>query len=117
MGYHERVFAEARPMNTRRLTHALLGIALGFGFATATYAGACHGTACRDLYFDQDKEGCLIVRSRAQHNMEITVYSTHGNIQLRLYPGDSEKVYYIARKCLPAVDYIRAEAKLDNDGF
>jgi hypothetical protein len=41
--------------------------------------------------------------------------STHGTQHLRLFSGDSEKVYYIGRKCVMAADYIRSDAKFEGE--
>jgi hypothetical protein len=92
-----------------------LGLALGLLFAASADAGACRGNACRDTWFDKDKDGCLMVRNRGQLTIQVSIMSTHGTQYLRLYSGDYEKVYYIGRKCVMAVDYVRSESKFEGE--
>jgi hypothetical protein len=102
-------------MKTRRFTASILGIVIGLGVAGIAAAGACRGNACRDTWFDKDKDGCLMVRNRGQLTIQVSIMSTHGTQYLRLFAGDFEKVYYIGRKCVMAVDYVRSESKFEGE--
>ena len=102
-------------MKLRSNGFKVLAVGLGLLLAASAHAGACRGDACRDTWFDKDKEGCLTVRNRGRLTIQVAIMSTHGTQHLRLFSGDSEKVYYIGRKCVMAADYIRSDAKFEGD--
>ena len=82
--------------------------------ATALGAGACRGNACRYTYFGKDADGCLEIRNAGREDIEVTVYTAaSGAITVRVLSGDTEKVYKTSRMCVPAADYVRADAKFD----
>ena len=86
--------------------------------ATALGAGACKGKACRYTYFGKDAEGCLEIRNAGRDDIQVTVYTAgSGAITLRILSGHTEKVYKTSRMCVPAVDYVRADAEFDGGVF
>ncbi len=86
---------------------------------TATaWGGACAGQACRYALFGKDAEGCLEIRNSGREDIQVTVYTAgSGAITLRVMGGQTEKVYKTSRTCVPAVDYVRADAKLEGGIF
>ena len=85
---------------------------------TALGAGACRGKACQYTFFGQDADGCLEIRNAGREDIQVTVYTAgSGAITLRILSGHTEKVYKTSRKCVPAVDYVRADAELDGGVF
>jgi len=104
-------------MQTRMLGKFLL-VSFGCLFAAAAFGGACHGSACRFIFFGKDSEGCLEIQNTGQRDIMITVYTSgSGALTLRVMSGDTQKLYKIARQCVPAVDYIRADAEFDGGVF
>jgi hypothetical protein len=86
--------------------------------ATALGAGACHGKACRYTLFGKDTDGCLEIRNSGRDDIQVTVYTTgSGAITVRVASGDTQKVYKVSRVCVPAVDYVRADAEFDGGIF
>ena len=80
--------------------------------ASALGAGACKGQACNDTYFSKDADGCLEIRNSGNEDIEVMVYTrSSGTIRVRVGMGDTEKVYKPGRICVPAADYVRADAK------
>ena len=74
--------------------------------------------ACRYTYFGKDADGCLEIRNAGREDIQVTVYTTaSGAITLRVSSGDTEKVYKTGRTCVPAADYVRADAKFDGGIF
>ena len=93
-------------------------VALGCLFAAAASGGLCHGSACRFVSFGKDSEGCLEIHNTGQRDTLITVYTAgSGTLTVRVMGGDTQKVYKIARQCVPAADYIRADAEFDGGIF
>jgi hypothetical protein len=93
-------------------------VSFGCLLAAAAFGGVCHGSACRFVSFGHDPEGCLEIRNSGQRDTLITVYTAgSGTLTVRVMGGDSQKVYKIARKCVPAADYIRADAEFDGGVF
>jgi hypothetical protein len=93
-------------------------VSFGLLVATAAFGGGCHGQACRYSLFGKDAQGCLEIQNSGREDIEITVYTaSSGARTLRVRAGETEKVYKIARQCVLAVDYIRAEAKYDGGIF
>ena len=88
-------------------------------FATAALgAGACRGNACRYTYFDKDDKGCMEIRNTGREDIQVTVYTAgSGVITVRVLSGQTEKVYKTGRLCVPAADYVRADAKFDGGIF
>ena len=86
---------------------------------TATaWGGACAGQACRYALFGKDAEGCLEIRNSGREDIQVTVYTAgSGAITVRIMSGHTEKVYKTSRTCVPAVDYVRADAKLEGGIF
>jgi len=86
---------------------------------TATaWGGACAGQACRYALFGKDAEGCLEIRNSGREDIQVTVYTAgSGAIMLRNERATTEKVYKTSRTCVPAVDYVRADAKLEGGIF
>lgn len=91
----------------------------GCVFATAALsAGACRGNACRYTYFDKDSEGCMEIRNAGREDIRVTVYTAgSGAITVRVLSGHTEKVYKTGRLCVPAADYVRADAEFEGGVF
>ena len=86
--------------------------------ATALGAGACKGQACRYTYFGKDENGCLEIRNSGREDIQVTVYTAgSGAITVRVMSGHTEKVYKTGRTCVPAVDYVRADAEFEGGIF
>jgi P pilus assembly chaperone PapD len=86
--------------------------------AAVAFGGACHGSACRFVFFGKDTEGCLEIQNTGQRDLLVTVYTAgSGTLTVRVMSGDTQKVYKIARLCVPAADYIRADAEFDGGVF
>ena len=101
-----------------KLLRKLVLVSSGCLFATAAIAGACRGEPCRYILFDKDKEGCLEIRNTSRQDIQITVYTAgSGTLRLRVAKGDSEKLYKTGRICVPAADYVRADAEYEGDIF
>jgi len=93
-------------------------VSSGCLFATAAIAGACHGEPCRFILFDKDKEGCLEIRNTGRNDIQVTVYTVgSGTLRIRVAKGDTEKLYKTGRMCVPAADYVRADAEYEGDIF
>jgi hypothetical protein len=85
---------------------------------TALGAGACKGKACRYTYFEKDTQGCLSIRNAGREDIQVTVYTAgSGAITVRVMSGHTETVYKTSRACVPAVDYVRADAEFDGGLF
>ena len=96
----------------------LLLVAVGSLTAASAFGGACHGRGCAYVYFGKDSEGCLEIRNGGREDIQVTVYTTgSGAITVRIPSGDTQKVYKTSRTCVPAVDYVRADAELDGGIF
>jgi hypothetical protein len=86
--------------------------------SSALAAGACRGKACRYTYFGKDAEGCLEIRNAGREDIQVTVYTAgSGAITVRVLSGHTEKVYKTSRTCVPAADYVRADAEFDGGIF
>lgn len=99
----------------RKLTIILFGCLV----ATSAFgAGACRGKACRYTYFEQDADGCLSIRNAGREDIQVSVYTVgSGVIAVRVMSGHTEKVYKTSRTCVPAADYVRADAEFDGGVF
>lgn len=97
----------------------LLLVSMGCLFAaTASGAGACKGNACRYTMFGKDADGCLEIRNTGREDIQVTVYTAgSGAITVRVMSGHTEKLYKTGRTCVPAVDYVRADAEFDGGVF
>lgn len=96
----------------------LVFVSLGFVFAAVAWGGACKGQACRYAFFGKDAEGCLEIRNSGRDDIQVTVYTAgSGAITVRIASGHTEKVYKTGRLCVPAVDYVRADAEFDGGVF
>jgi hypothetical protein len=96
----------------------LLLVSFGCLFAAAAFGGACKGQACRYAYFGKDAEGCLEIRNAGREDIQVTVYTAgSGAITVRVAGGLTEKVYKTSRLCVPAVDYVRADAEFEGGIF
>jgi len=85
--------------------------------ATA-WGGACAGQGCRYAFFGKDENGCLEIRNSGREDIQVTVYTAgSGAISFFNDTGPTEKVYKTSRTCVPAVDYVRADAKLEGGIF
>jgi len=86
--------------------------------ASALGAGACTGKACRYTFFGKDADGCLEIRNSGREDIQVTVYTAgSGAVTVRVMSGHTEKVYKTSRTCVPAVDYVRADAEFDGGIF
>ena len=86
--------------------------------SAAGAAGACRGQACRYTFFGKDAEGCLEIRNSGREDIQVTVYTAgSGAITVRVMSGHTEKVYKTSRICVPAVDYVRADAEFAGGVF
>ena len=81
-------------------------------------AGACRGNACRYTYFGEDPQKCLEIRNAGREDISVTVYTTaSGAITVRVLSGHTEKVYKSGRLCVPATQYVRADAEFAGGVF
>jgi hypothetical protein len=96
----------------------LLLVSVGCLIAGSAFGGACRGKGCVYAYFGKDAEGCLEIRNAGREDIQVTVYTAgSGPITVRIMSGHTEKVYKTSRTCVPAVDYVRADAELDGGVF
>jgi hypothetical protein len=96
----------------------LVLVSIGCLFAASAFGGACHGKGCVYAFFSKDAEGCLEIRNGGREDIQVTVYTAgSGAITVRILSGETQKVYKTSRTCVPAVDYVRAEAELDGGIF
>ena len=97
----------------------LLILVTGCLSATAALgAGACKGNACRYTYFGEDAQKCLEIRNAGREDITVTVYTTSsGAITVRVLSGQTEKVYKTGRLCVPASQYVRADAAFEGGIF
>ena len=80
--------------------------------------GACRGKACAYALFGKDADGCLEIRNSGRDDIQVTVYTAgSGAITVRIASGDTQVVYKTSRTCVPAVDYVRADAEFDGGIF
>ena len=87
-------------------------------FCATALAGACRGKACAYAYFGKDADGCLEIRNGGRDDIQVTVYTAgSGAITVRIASGDTQKVYKVGRTCVPALDYVRADAEYDGGIF
>ncbi len=96
----------------------LLLVSVGCLTSASAFGGACHGKGCAYAFFSQDADGCLEIRNGGREDIQVTVYTAgSGAITVRIMSGHTEKVYKTSRTCVPAVDYVRADAELDGGVF
>jgi hypothetical protein len=96
----------------------LLLVSLGCLLSTTALGGACRGKACAYAYFGKDADGCLEIRNSGRDDIQVTVYTAgSGAITVRVASGDTQKVYKTGRTCVPAADYVRADAEYDGGIF
>ncbi len=96
----------------------LLLVTVGFLLSATAWGGACKGQACSYALFGQDADGCLEIRNSGREDIQITVYTAgSGAITVRIMSGHTEKVYKTSRTCVPAVDYVRADAEFEGGIF
>ena len=93
-------------------------VTMGCLCAASAFAGACRGKPCAYTYFSKDENGCLEIRNGGRDDIQVTVYTAgSGAITVRIASGDTQKVYKTSRTCVPAVDYVRADAEYDGGIF
>ena len=64
------------------------------------------------------RNGCLEIRNSGREDIQVTVYTAgSGAITVRIMSGHTEKVYKTSRTCVPAVDYVRADAEFEGGIF
>jgi hypothetical protein len=96
----------------------LLFVALSSLLSATAFGGACRGQPCAFIYFSKDADGCLEIRNGGRDDIQVTVYTAgSGAITVRIASGDTQKVYKTSRACVPAVDYMRADAEYDGGIF
>jgi hypothetical protein len=96
----------------------LLLVLVGCMVSATAMSGACRGKACAYAYFGKDPDGCLEIRNGGRDDIQVTVYTAgSGAITVRIASGDTEKVYKTGRTCVPAADYVRADAEFDGGIF
>ena len=99
----------------RKLLFVTMGCLLS---AAALGNGPCKGKACRYALFGKDANGCMEIRNSGREDIRVTVYTAgSGAITLRILSGDTQTVYKTSRTCVPAADYVRADAELDGGIF
>jgi hypothetical protein len=96
----------------------LLLVAVGCLLSASALGGACRGKACAFTYFGKDADGCLEILNRGRDDIQVTVYTAgSGAITVRIPSGETQKVYKTSRTCVPAEDYVRADAEYDGGIF
>jgi hypothetical protein len=96
----------------------LLLVLVGCLVSATAMGAACRGKACAYAYFGKDSDGCLEIRNGGRDDIQVTVYTAgSGAITVRIASGDTEKVYKTGRTCVPAADYVRADAEFDGGVF
>ncbi len=96
----------------------LLLVTVGCLLSATAWGGACKGQACTYALFGQDADGCLEIRNGGRDDIQVTVYTVgSGAITVRIASGDTQKVYKVSRTCVPAADYVRADAEYDGGIF
>ena len=96
----------------------LLLVTVSCLFSAMAFGGACRGKACAYTYFGKDADGCLEIRNGGRDDIQVTVYTVgSGAITVRIASGDTGKVYKTGRNCVPATDYVRADAEFDGGIF